>query len=97
MKNIKWMAAAAITTLTAGALSAITASPAQAVGTAMTLTLTGGALEISAPATADLGSATAVAANNPNTSPSQKRFEESWPSISNAVSPVVKSPKLRMN
>ena len=62
MKNIKWMAAAAITTLTVGALSAITATPAQAVGTAITLTLTGGALEISAPATAELGSATAVAA-----------------------------------
>jgi hypothetical protein len=62
MKNITWMVAAAITTLTVGALSAITASPAQAVGTAMTLTLTGGALEISAPATADLGSVAAMAA-----------------------------------
>ena len=56
------MAATAITTLTVGTLSAITAAPAQAVGTAITLTLTGGALEISAPSTADLGSATATAA-----------------------------------
>lgn len=40
----------------------VAATPAQAVGTAITLTLTAGALQISAPATANLGSAVATAA-----------------------------------
>ena len=62
MTNFKLMAAAAATTLTVASLSAITAAPAQAAGTAITLTLTGGALEISVPATANLGSVSAVAA-----------------------------------
>jgi hypothetical protein len=62
MNNFKWMAATAATTLCLATLCAITVTPAQAVGTAMTLTLTGGALEISAPATADLGSVVAMAA-----------------------------------
>jgi hypothetical protein len=42
----------------------VAATPAQAVGTAITLTLTAGALEISAPATANLGSAVATAAGH---------------------------------
>jgi hypothetical protein len=43
---------------------AVVATPAQAAGTAMTLTLTGGTLEISAPAAANLGSAVATAAGS---------------------------------
>jgi len=62
MTNFKLMTAAAITTLTFASLSAITALPAEAAGTAVTLTLTAGALEISVPATANLGSVSAVAA-----------------------------------
>jgi hypothetical protein len=61
MKNFKWMAATAATAFAATSLCAFAAAPAQAAGTGLTLTLTAGALEISAPSTANLGSVASVA------------------------------------
>ena len=45
-------------------LTSTSIAPANAVGTALTLTLTGGALSISAPETADLGTAAANSAGS---------------------------------
>ncbi len=59
MKNTKTVRIVATASLLALPLIAVAAQPASAVTTSMTLTLSGGPLLISAPASADLGTATA--------------------------------------
>ncbi len=57
MSKFTWISALATCSFAIAAVGFGAAGSAQASGTALTLTLTGGSLEISAPATADLGSA----------------------------------------
>ena len=58
MTKTTWISALAACSFAIAAVGFGATLPASASGTALTLTLTGGSLEISAPATADLGSAT---------------------------------------